>query len=748
MALIDSIEAYWKLEDTADDVASYTLTNTGTTTFTSAKILAGGTFNGTNQGLNNASVIGGTSYPRSYAGWVKFDTLARENTIFSLSDGSIHYYNLKARASDDNIVFRSNNNTEAADVDTGITAVADTWYHVAVVQHSSTSVSLYVDGTKTNTEATTFVATVNDFWLGYLGRSSVWWLDGQIDEVGFWDKALSDDEVTELYNSGAGLQYPFPAKVSTITIQNSKVAADLTDYPVYVDLADMSTDFWSTVADGGGDIRLYKDNANAGVNTKSLDLEASSSQTATITNAAQTGLGITTDFTLECWIKLESQGTAYLITKKNTAGYQFFIHSTNALQVNYRDTTTNTVIRCDTVFGTEVVGVWMHVAVAVDVSARTAVFYVDGVAQESTVVTAGDTSISNGTDPFEIGSKASGSYFDGKIADVRVWSDIRTATEISEYYNQQLVGTETNLEGYWKFDNDYLDETSNNNDLTASGSPVFATDAPYTIPGELPREVVACETTGDTGELHFKYTGTLSGSANTVVNVYTDGTSADYAVTDPYGAEAVWTDYAYVGHFQTDDTDSSGNLTPTNSGDTYVTGGKVGDKALHFAGSNTTQNITLNMTGRTVTGYVQDTGDNSENGYFVDARTGLSNGYLYYNEPDDTLSFGAGWSSVYLDASAATTNVTTLATATWGHLTLKSSAQWTDTDFKIGMRYTGPVAADAWDGLIDEFRVTTTADLSTDWITTEYNNQSSPSTFYTAANLGGAADNALAMANF
>jgi len=35
------------------------------------------------------------------------------------------------------------------------------------------------------------------------------------------------------------------------------------------------------------------------------------------------------------------------------------------------------------------------------------------------------------------------------------------------------------LVGYWRFENNYLDETTNNNDLTASGSPVFSTDIPF-----------------------------------------------------------------------------------------------------------------------------------------------------------------------------------------------------------------------------------------------------------------------------
>ena len=48
------------------------------------------------------------------------------------------------------------------------------------------------------------------------------------------------------------------AHVANITIDNTKVSADLTDYVIYVNLANLNATFWSTVADGGGDIRVFK----------------------------------------------------------------------------------------------------------------------------------------------------------------------------------------------------------------------------------------------------------------------------------------------------------------------------------------------------------------------------------------------------------------------------------------------------------------------------------------------------------
>lgn len=203
--------AYYKFDNgsiTVDSVAgTYTLTNSGAANTASGKIGYGSDFV-PNSAMNNNSVIGATSYPKSFQAWVYFDSVTGDRAILSQSDGSIHYYTLKLNASSQ-IVFRSNNNSFAGDVNTGITATTATWYHIVVVQQSSTSVDLYVNGSATNTGAATFAATAGQFYLGYLGRSSVWYLDGRLDEVAVWNTGLTSTDVTDLYNSGSGNQYPF-----------------------------------------------------------------------------------------------------------------------------------------------------------------------------------------------------------------------------------------------------------------------------------------------------------------------------------------------------------------------------------------------------------------------------------------------------------------------------------------------------------------------------------------------------------
>ena len=233
-------------------------------------------------------------------------------------------------------------------------------------------------------------------------------------------------------------------------------------------------------------------------NTHSLDLEAGSSQFAQIADGSQTGLDLSGDFSIEAWIKLEEMvsvhGTNMVIVSKYEGGgndkrsYLFYANTSDKLALNVSsDGTTDNgqylVINADTALPAST-GVWIHVAVTFDISTETCTFYVDGKSDSSTVAsgTGVGATIYNGDTPFGIGALVNETawYFDGLVDDVRVWSDIRTASEIETNFHKELVGDEAGLVGYWKLNNDYTDETSNSNDLTSSGSPVFSTDIAFT----------------------------------------------------------------------------------------------------------------------------------------------------------------------------------------------------------------------------------------------------------------------------
>lgn len=221
-------------------------------------------------------------------------------------------------------------------------------------------------------------------------------------------------------------------------------------------------------------------------NTHSIDLEATSSQYLSITDASQTGLDLTTDFTIEAWVNPESQpGTYTIASKYQESGsnrnyiFQYFDDAATKklrLLVNSNGQAGNNTFLDIT--QTLSNATWAHVAVTYDLSAGQAEFFVNG--SSIGTVSGGPTTLANGTAEFQIGAEqTNGQHWDGLIDEVRIWNDIRTGTEISNNRNKQLTGSETNLQGYWELNNDLLDKTSNNNDLTNNNAATFSTDVPF-----------------------------------------------------------------------------------------------------------------------------------------------------------------------------------------------------------------------------------------------------------------------------
>jgi len=184
---------------------------------------------------------------------------------------------------------------------------------------------------------------------------------------------------------------------------------------------------------------------------KGLDLEYSSSQYASITDALQTGLDLASDFTFEAWIKPEqlasTLGAAMMIVAKdgvspaNTRSYSFYVNSDNTLFCDYFDSAGNRTAKDSDSGVIDTAGIWYHVAVTCDISAHEMVFYVNGSSVASGGTTVSATSINNSATAFDVGARAyvtAPRYFDGVIDEVAVFSRVLTATEISNLYNSNI----------------------------------------------------------------------------------------------------------------------------------------------------------------------------------------------------------------------------------------------------------------------------------------------------------------------
>jgi len=98
------------------------------------------------------------------------------------------------------------------------------WSHLVFVIDRSDNVKIYRNGVVTTptivsgtNNLTPYISsnynTSNPFRIGATTASNnttaVNFFSGQIDAVGIWNRVLTPTEITELYNSGNGKQYPY-----------------------------------------------------------------------------------------------------------------------------------------------------------------------------------------------------------------------------------------------------------------------------------------------------------------------------------------------------------------------------------------------------------------------------------------------------------------------------------------------------------------------------------------------------------
>jgi len=217
--------------------------------------------------------------------------------------------------------------------------------------------------------------------------------------------------------------------------------------------------------------------------TQCTDLESGSSQYYSKTSPA--GMTFTDDFTASAWVKLESytgSNMAVISRYNGTNGYILSIGSAGQITLGGYGAGVNRVV---TSYQSVPLNKWVHIAATIDLSGSLGTVYIDGVLVPSLVTSAGAglaaiTQAGN----FEIGSYNGGTnLFDGKIAQVALYSAVLSAATIRASMNQTLTGSETSLISAYTFNNSLNDLSANANNLTANGSAVATNaDTPFTNP--------------------------------------------------------------------------------------------------------------------------------------------------------------------------------------------------------------------------------------------------------------------------
>jgi len=226
-----------------------------------------------------------------------------------------------------------------------------------------------------------------------------------------------------------------------------------------------------------------------GVNTFSGSFVADSTQYLSISNASQVGLDISSDMTMEAWIWIASplaEDEGRIIFQKTDSyndGYLLEIYNNpggaEAIVGLVGDGTNSRVFSAEYDFIEET---WIHVAASItNVNQPEAIVYINA-SPLTTIMSGSGTGIATSTSDFLIASNSGAGFWDGFIDEARIWSDIRSGTEISDYYMTELNGDEANLEGYWKMNDDnFIDYSVNFNNLTNNNTVLFSTNIPFPI---------------------------------------------------------------------------------------------------------------------------------------------------------------------------------------------------------------------------------------------------------------------------
>lgn len=187
---------------------------------------------------------------------------------------------------------------------------------------------------------------------------------------------------------------------------------------------------------------------------------------------------------------------------------------------------------------------WYRFGVSFDASASLAEFYVDASSIGTSTGTL--TAIYDGTALYSIGARfdaagAAENFLPAMVDDVRMWSDIRTTSEMVANNLVEVSGLSGNLVAYHQLDNAATDETANANNLTLVGSPSYTTTVPFSAPTTRRDLDQSLDTSGNTYALPQAISETVTNRQSFVpakdpqksfeVNISDTGDDSDWTVT-------------------------------------------------------------------------------------------------------------------------------------------------------------------------------------------------------------------------
>jgi hypothetical protein len=221
--LTSSLVAYYKLDEWAgmrlDSVGTGHLTDNNTVTQNPGKLGAAAQFTAANSEYlsvadNPALSMGNIEF--TVCAWVYLDsktaarTVCAKRGVAGVSGGE---FSLVYDNSADRFLFSVFDSTTGANTATANifgSPSTGTWYFlVGMVEGGNVKISVNGGAFNTTAKTVTIPDSAHPFYIGAQQPTPTFFWDGRIDTVGIWKRALTAADLTELYNGGAGKEYPF-----------------------------------------------------------------------------------------------------------------------------------------------------------------------------------------------------------------------------------------------------------------------------------------------------------------------------------------------------------------------------------------------------------------------------------------------------------------------------------------------------------------------------------------------------------
>lgn len=391
---------------------------------------------------NNAAQLNSPSATVSF--WIKVNSFPAQGEVYLISYGGWQERFKISMPAHGKPVWTTNHTNGISDMDSGTPLTLDTWTHVVAV-HDGDKDRMYINGVKTNEKAV--VGALNNstkpLGIGYNAIDNANYFDGSMDEVAFFNVALSDLEIAALYTA-----QNTPPVVAQGKVASYAFSGNGTDNTTFGNHADIQTAALGTNRFGFGNSAVF-------CNGTSSEITAS--------NAAQLNSGTTT---VSFWVKLNAlpaNGEVFLLSY---GGWQerWKISLPSHGKAVWTTNHTNGISDMDAGGGNELpVGVWKHVVMVHDGASD--IIYIDGIAKATKAV-AGQLNpttrlLGLGYNPID-----GGNWLDGALDEVEIYNYALSATEIGNLYSTQAAfpGTASDLVADYSLNGNGHDDSQFGND--------------------------------------------------------------------------------------------------------------------------------------------------------------------------------------------------------------------------------------------------------------------------------------------